>query len=98
MTSYAERDGITILTNATDPEGDPLTVTEVNGDSALMNTPVPLSVGGTITVASDGTVTFDDTGFSWPAQGASKFDGVIATVFDGTNAVSVAVNLQLNHL
>ena len=53
---------------------------------------------GTLTVQADGSASFDDTGFSWPAQGSSMFDSVIATVSDGQNNVFVSVNVQLNHL
>lgn len=99
MAQYSERSGTVILDAVTDPEGDPLTVTEINGSAALVGAPVALSIGGSITVSANGTVTFDDTGFSWPAQGASKFDGFIATVSDDhSNTVPVSVNLQLNHL
>ena len=97
MAIYSERDGLTILDSATDPEGDPLTVTEINGNPALIGVPISLSVGGSVTVASDGTVTFDDTGFTWPAQGNSMADSLLATISDGVNTVSLSVNLQLNY-
>lgn len=97
MAIFNERDSLTILDYALDPENDPLTVTEVNGSAALIGAAVPLSIGGTITVTSTGTVIFDDTGFTWPTQGNSIFDSIIATISDGTNSTSVAVNLQLNH-
>lgn len=98
MPIYSERDGVSILDGATDPEGDPLNVVAINGDTNLIDTPVSLSVGGMITVAADGAVTFDDSGFTWPGEGSGIFDSVIATVSDGTNNVDVAVNIQLNHV
>lgn len=98
MAIYTERNAISILDAAVDPEGDPLSVTEVNGDAALIGAPVALSIGGSITVGADGVVIFDDTGFTWPGFGNSVFDGVIATVSDGSNNVSVAVNVQINHI
>lgn len=97
MSLYSERDAVSILDAATDPEGDPLTVSRINGSPAFVGAPVPLSVGGSITVTAQGNVTFNDTGFVWPAQGGALFDSVIATIWDGTNAVDVAVNIQLNH-
>ena len=46
------------LANDTDPDGDPLTVTEINGVAITPGTaqtiPVP---NGTVTVAADGTIT-----------------------------------------
>lgn len=97
MALFSERNALSILEFATDPEGDPLTVTEVNGNPALIGAAVPLSVGGHVTVTSAGAVVFDDTGFTWPAGGGSVFDSIIATVSDGTNTVPVAVNLQFNN-
>lgn len=98
MAVYSERNSVSILDSAVDPEGDPLTVTEINGMAALVGTPHALSVGGSITIQADGTASFDDTGFTWPSQGGTMGDSVIATVSDGTNPVSVTVNIMLNHL
>ena len=98
MTIFTERDGIGVLDGAVDPEGDPLSVTEINGDPALVGTALPLSVGGSITITSDGTASFDDTGFIWPGEGISRFDSLIATVSDGINPVPVSVNIRLNQI
>lgn len=98
MATYTERNTTSILASAVDPEGDPLTVTEVNGSSANIGAPLALSVGGAITIQADGHATFDDSGFTWPAQGSTSADSVIATVSDGQNDVFVSVNIQLNHL
>lgn len=97
MASFTERDGITILSGAIDPENDPLSVTRINGDASLIDVPVPLSIGGSVTVSANGTVVFDDTGFQWPFTGQNKADGVIAEISDGHNTVSVAVALQMNN-
>lgn len=96
MATFTERDNLTILDSATDPEGDPLSVTAVNGSAALISTPIPLSVGGTVTVAGDGSVVFDDAGFTWPGSGSGLFDSIIATVSDGFNDVPVTVNIRIN--
>lgn len=97
MATFTERDNLTILHSATDPEGDPLSITAVNGSAALVGAQIALSVGGAVTVASDGSVVFDDTGFTWPGSGASLFDSIIATVSDGFNTVPVTVNIQINN-
>jgi len=96
MTLYYERDDLTVLSGAVDPEGDPLTVTEVNGDPTLVGVAFGLSIGGLVTVSSDGTVVFDDTGFTPPGAGESLADSVIATVSDGSSAVPVAVDIQIH--
>lgn len=98
MAVFSERDDLTILDSASDPEGDVLSVTHVNGNAALIGAPVALSIGGSVTVASDGSVVFDDAGFTWPGQGSGLFDSIIATVSDGINDVSVSVNIQINHI
>jgi len=97
MATFIERDNLTILDSASDPEGDPLSVTAVNGSAALIGAPIALSVGGAVIVASDGSVVFDDAGFTWPGAGSGLFDSIITTVSDGVNDVSVTVNIQLNH-
>ena len=96
MTLHYERDDLTVLSGATDPEGDPLTVTEVNGDPSLVGVAITLSIGGRLTVSSDGTVVFDDIGFTLPEPGESRADSVIATVSDGLNPVPVAVDIQIH--
>lgn len=97
MAIFNVRDDVGILDGATDPEGDALSVVAVNGSPALIGAPIALSVGGSVMVAGNGSVVLDDTGLSWPAQGTSLYDSIIATVSDGTNDVSVAVNIQINH-
>ena len=97
MATFNERDGLTVLSAASDPDGDPLSVTEVNGDPGLVGASVGLSVGGSVTVAADGTVVFDDTGFTYPPSGDFVADSVIATVSDGANAVAVAVDIRVHN-
>jgi len=97
MATITERDNLTILDSATDPEGDPLSITAVNGSAALVGASIALSVGGAVIVASDGRVVFDDAGFTWPGAGSGLFDSIIVTVSDGSNDVSVTVNIQINH-
>ena len=96
MANFNERDGISILTGATDPDFDPLFISKINGDSGLINTPIPLSVGGSVTVAANGYVVFSDAGFTWPAPGSFVADSLIADVSDGIHTVSVSVNLQIH--
>jgi len=98
MTIFNERDSLSILDGAVDPENDSLSVTAVNGNPALIGAPIMLSVGGSVIVASDGNVVFDDAGFTWPGVGSGVADSIIATVSDGTNNVPVSVNIQINAL
>lgn len=98
MAIYTERNGISILDTASDPEGEPVSVVKINGEAALIGAPLALSTGGSVIVASDGHVVFDDTGFTWPGLGASVYDSLIATISDGTHEVPVSVNLAINHI
>ena len=98
MAQFLERNGTSILSDVVDPEGDPLTVVAINGNPALIDQPIPLSVGGAIIVGADGAVLFDDTGFTRPPPGQGVADSVIATVSDGTNDVDVTVSLDINVL
>ena len=51
------------LANDTDPDGDPLTITEINGVVLTPGVTIPVT-NGTVTVATDGTITVTpDTGF-----------------------------------
>ena len=55
-----------VLANDSDPNGDPLTVTEVNGVAITPGTVQVITVpNGTVTVAADGMITVTpDTGFA----------------------------------
>lgn len=95
MTVFSERTNTTILSQNTDADGDPLSVIKINGQANLIGVPIALSVGGSVTITSDGTVTFDDTGFDVPEIGEHVSDGLIATITDGTTEVETTVNLEL---
>lgn len=95
MTIFSERTNTTILSMAGDADGDPLSVLKVNGQEALVGVPIPLSVGGSVTVTSEGVVTFDDTGFTIPDIGDYVADGLIVTITDGTAETETSVNLEL---
>jgi len=97
MAQFNERNGTTILTAANDPDGDPMSVVKVNGSTALVGAAMPLSIGGFVTVSSDGTVVFDDTGFEPPLPEESFADSFIATVSDGIAEVDVAVDVQVHN-
>lgn len=75
MATYEERTGLTLLAGATDPDGDPVFVSRVNGSAANVGQPVTLASGATVTVAADGTVTLDDSGLDNPAAGETIIAG-----------------------
>lgn len=95
MTTYPERDNLKILDFAADPEGGSLHISKVNGDPALVGRPLPLAVGGTITVSADGTAVFDDHGLPVLPEGEARYDGIIVTISDGVNEVETPVSLEI---
>jgi len=76
MATYSEKNGVTLIDGASDPEGDPVFVSHVNGLAANVGQPVPLEGGGTVTVAADGTVALDDATLANPAEGAVAIAGL----------------------
>lgn len=78
MTIYVERNSLTLLNGATDPDGDPISVRRLNG-TLISSWPhiVDLTIGSVI-VAQDGTVTFDDE------QSTSQLPGGGQTVANGS--------------
>ncbi|RMH50850.1 MAG: hypothetical protein D6686_05295 [Alphaproteobacteria bacterium] len=84
MASYSERNGTTLLTGATDPDGDPVTVATVNGSAANVGVPIPLAGGGLVTVSAAGVVTLDDSGLQPPpAQMTVAVGSFTFTLTDG---------------
>lgn len=89
MTLYIPTTGATLLTGATDADGDIITVRKINGTNVNWATnpqTVTLTVG-TVKVWQNGDVRFDDTGLGAgrPAAGASVAAGSFTfTLWDGT--------------
>ena len=87
---------IPVLSNDTDPDGDPLTVTQVGGQPIAVGTPVTIVVGGvtegTVSLGGDGQLTFT------PAPGYSGPATFTYTVDDGHGGTSTAtVNVAVDH-
>ena len=78
---------IELLANDTDPDNDPLTITEINGVPVTPGTPQTITVpNATVTLAADGTITVTpDSGF------AGDLD-VPYTVVDQDGATDTAVH------
>ncbi|MEZ5663984.1 MAG: Ig-like domain-containing protein [Burkholderiaceae bacterium] len=74
-----------------DPDGDSLTVSEVNGVAGNVGAPVAGSNCGLFTVNADGTVSFDPNGaFEGLAVGESATSTVTYTVSDGQGGTDTA--------
>lgn len=80
-----------LLFNDTDPDGDPLLVSSVNGSAANVGTPITLPSGAALFVNPDGS--FDYT----PAAGFTGTDTFTYKATDGlaeSNPVTVTINVQ----
>ncbi len=74
-----------------DPNGDPLTVSEVNGDPAGVGAPVAASDGGLVTIDENGNVSFDPNGeFEALGDGEEATTTVTYTITDPDGAESTA--------
>ncbi|MEL4896703.1 Ig-like domain-containing protein, partial [Crocosphaera sp. Alani8] len=73
-----------VLDNDSDPNGDDLTVTEVNGEAGDVGTEITLTSGALLTLNSDGSYNYDPNGvFDNLEEGQSDTDSFEYTVSDG---------------
>ncbi|RQH21671.1 hypothetical protein D4Z78_09220 [Okeania hirsuta] len=80
-----------VLTNDSDPDSDPLTVTEVNGNAADVDIQVTLTSGALLTVNSDGTFDYDPNGqFESLGVGESTTETFTYTIDDGNGETDTA--------
>jgi VCBS repeat-containing protein len=80
-----------VRTNDTDPNGDPLTVTMVNGVTTNVGTPVTLSSGAIVTLNSNGTFTYNpNSSFESLNDGQTRTDTFTYTISDNKNNSSSA--------
>ncbi|TPW07339.1 MAG: hemolysin, partial [Acidimicrobiaceae bacterium] len=74
-----------------DPDGDPLAVSEVNGQSADVGQPVTGSAGGTFTIAASGAMTFDPgSAFDDLPAGQTRSTSVTYTITDNEGGSDTA--------
>ena len=80
-----------VLTNDSDPDSDPLTVTEVNGNAADVGSQVTLTSGALLTVNSDGTFDYDPNGqYESLGAGESTTETFTYTIDDGNGETDTA--------
>jgi VCBS repeat-containing protein len=80
-----------VLANDSDPDGDTLTVTQVNGNPAYVGTAIAGSNGGLFTLNADGSYTFEPgSAFQHLAAGDKAHSSVTYTVSDGEGGTSTA--------
>ena len=73
-----------------DPDGDPLTVTHVNGNQGDVGQQIQLASGAKVTVAASGALTYDPDGqFDWVAAGQQTTDQFNYTIGDGNGRTDI---------
>ncbi len=96
--AYTTNEGVTVtdaapgvLANDRDLDGDPLTVAEVDGASANVGRATRTARGGSVTIASDGALSYDPSGVSSGLRrGQSVVDSIAYTVTDGNGGRATA--------
>ena len=74
-----------------DPDGDPITVVAVNGEAEFQNGSVQLASGALLTIAADGTFTYDPAGkFETLSASDTTTDSFNYTISDGIDGYSTA--------
>ncbi|MDJ0803562.1 MAG: DUF2341 domain-containing protein, partial [Desulfobacterales bacterium] len=86
-----------VLINDFDVEGDPLTVTAINGSAANIGTPVTLASGARVTLNADGSFLYDPNGqFDDLSQGQTATDSFSYVANDGsTDSNPAAVSITI---
>ena len=74
-----------------DPDSNPLSVTEVNGNAGDVGTPITLTSGALLTLNSDGTFDYDPNGqFESLNNGQTATDSFTYTIDDGNGGTDTA--------
>ncbi|WP_427770702.1 retention module-containing protein [Comamonas thiooxydans] len=80
-----------VLVNDVDPDGDTLTVSQVNGATASVGTPTAGSNGGTFILNADGSYSFNPgNAFQYLATGQTATSSITYTVTDSEGGISTA--------
>jgi len=87
-----------VLDNDIDLDGDPLTVTEINGSSGDVGAQITLASGALVTLSADGTYDYDPNGaFATLNDGEQAIDQFFYTVSDGNGGTdTVIVRIKVN--
>ena len=80
-----------VLANDTDPEGDSLSATELNGSSAAIGVATAIPSGALVTLNANGSYTYDPNGqFAALGAGDTDSDSFSYTVSDGNGGTDTA--------
>ncbi|AFZ49133.1 Ig-like domain-containing protein [Dactylococcopsis salina] len=85
-----------VLANDTDPDGDNLAVSAVNGDEANVGTEITLESGALLTLNEDGSYEYDPNGaFDELNDGETDVDTFTYTVSDGNSTDTADVEITV---
>jgi VCBS repeat-containing protein len=88
---------ISVLANDSDPDTNPLTVTNVNGNTVTVGTPIALSSGALVTLNADSTFTYNPNAkFETLGVDQTGSDRFTYTISDGISTSTANVNLTIN--
>ncbi|MEA5625272.1 beta strand repeat-containing protein [Nostoc sp. UHCC 0251] len=88
---------ISVLANDSDPDSNPLVVTNVNGNTVTVGAPITLSSGALLTLNADGTFTYDPNAqFETLGIGEIGSDRFTYTISDRSFTSTASVNLTIN--
>ncbi len=86
-----------LLDNDSDPDGDPLTLIEVNGNAVTDGQTVTLSSGALLTISDDGSFVYDPNGqFDSLGAGEVATDSFTYTISDGNGGTDTATAVVTN--
>ncbi|MBG1269620.1 beta strand repeat-containing protein [Nostoc sp. WHI] len=87
---------ISVLANDSDPDGNPLTVTNINGSSVTVGTPITLGSGALVTLNADKSLTYNPNAkFEALAGGQNGQDTFSYTISDGIATSTTKVSLTI---
>ncbi|MEQ9407983.1 MAG: DUF4347 domain-containing protein, partial [Fuerstiella sp.] len=80
-----------VLSNDIDPEGDTLTVTQLNGSGVAIGNPTAIGSGALVTLNADGSFSYNPSGaFDYLTPGQTAVDTFTYTVDDGNSGTDTA--------
>ncbi|MEL6595437.1 MAG: Hint domain-containing protein [Pseudomonadota bacterium] len=83
---------VDILANDSEPDGQTLTITQINGQTATVGSPITLNNGDTVTLLADGTIDIVNT--SGGTEGTSSFSYTVSDPDGNTDSAFVTYDTQ----
>lgn len=83
---------VDLLANDIEPDGQTLTITQINGQAAVVGSPITLNNGDTVTLLADGTIDIVNT--SGGTEGTSSFSYTVSDPDGNTDSAFVTYDTQ----